>query len=816
MRVLKVLPLAVALVALLCTAGSAAADTWYSVANPIDPQYLSDLPYGATSDWIQQWRSYLYTPPATTLANGMGVNFNVDPSQAAVTARLLAASGIKQARVEISWSSVAYSNQSVFENASDYTEEIQALREYGIKPLILLNANDEIPGPTEAWTANLTAAAPAGARTVQLDAASAAQVIPGYSGLNNGSVAAGIIFTSVNSSHVATLSQPLPSAFAAGSYPAATLAYQPFAQPELADGAPNPQFQATLQGWLGYVRMTMNLVTAAYGSSNFDVEIWNELGFGSSFLDLGNYYNPLPVATEGDTISAILDATVAFLKNPANGWSGVRVGDGFTNQTGGGDDVRTLPAGLDAIDKHPYSQLAVYPDDATGFPVDALGLEDFQWVNSQPVPNFSPSYYAFMPEYDLTGINTDTLTRMLAPFTTVVGSTPLGANVADAGGTPPAMWITEDNMDPTSVQGVPATLTQSDYDHIHAKAALRTYISYIGKGVQSVDLYAVDGAPRWNLVDPAFFTAAQIGNTDTYSYPGAALAGPVMAATGRLAATLAGAQTITTPHPLSLLGIANDSENYQFAGNGTAAFPPLYDREVLNFQPFQLTETSWVAAVYVMTRDIAHIYNQNAPASDPTRTDMPPENFQITIGGLDATDLTASATDPLTGVSVPVSIISRNGDVATIQLPVTDSPRMVTLTDPPANSSPAAAPQPAPSSPLAAATTPLSAPLPTAGHTKAAGGSSTTPLSATSSVVLRGRAVFLDLRCSQACRVSWSLQREGRATPRSAGRLLLVADRVVAVCVEADAGRANAAGSVAITISALNGHATLKQRRAIG
>jgi hypothetical protein len=807
---------------LLCCVASAAADTWYSVANPIDPAYLTEMPWGTRSDWIQQWRSYLYTPPATTLANGMGINFNVAPEQAAVTAQLLAASGIRRARLEISWSSVSYDNPTTFSNAAGLTEEIQALRQYGIRPLILLNANAQIPGPTKSFTANLTAGAPAGATTVQLDGATAAQVVPGYTGLDIGDQAAGVIFTSVDPQDVATLSRPLPSAFAAGSYPASTLRYQPFAQPQLADGSPNPQFEATLQGWLAYVRMTMNLVTDVYGSSNFDVEVWNELSFGSDFLDLGYYYNPLPAATQGNTDDALLAATVSFLKDPANGWSGVKVGDGFTNESGG-DDVRTLPAGLDAIDKHPYSQMQVHPAQAEGtFPLDAFGVQDYTFVNNQPVSNYSPTYDAFLPEFDLTGINTETLTRQLAPMTTWIGSQPLGANVPTASGPPPAMWVTEDNLDPTRAQNVPANLTQSDYDHIHAKAALRYYVSFIGKGVQAVDLYAINGAPQWNLVSPGFFTAAQVGNSNVYRYPGAAAGGPVMAATGRLAATLAGAQTITTPDPLSLLGVANDSENYQFPGNGTAAYPPLYDRDVLMFQPFQLTENSWVAGVYVMSRDIATVYNPNLPDTDPTRTDMPPENFQITFGGVDAADLTATATDPLTGASVPVSIIARNGSVATIQLPVTDSPRMVTLTDPPPVAPAVAVLQTfTMTNGIGAAATRLSGgsarpdikPQPGSGKTRAAGGSST-PLVATSSVGVVGRGIYLKLTCAVACRASWSLRTPSRADGGNTSGVsrLLPAKHSTTIRI-ATTSLSRPRGTVAITIRAPGHAAKIHQLR---
>lgn len=776
--------------------GPASADTWYSVNDPIDPAYLTELPEGDASQWIQPWRAYLDTPPATALLDGMGVNFNVPADQASVTAQLLAASGIKRARVEISWTGVSYSNPSQFWDASDLETIIGALRDNGIRPLILLNANQELPGPAQTFNAMLTADAAAGATTVNLDPATAAQVVPGHTGLNIGSEAAGVMFTSVDANDVATLSRPLPSAFPAGAYPATTLLYQPFAQPLLADGSPNPQFETTLNGWLSYVGLVMNLVTQTYGSDDFDVEVWNEVDGDSDFLDIGNYYNPLPQATEGNTDAAILTATTDFLHDPANGWPDVKVGDGFTNQTAPTDDVSQLPVGVNAIDKHPYVQLVQFPSGSAPGPssLDAQGNGEGTVVDGQSIGRFAPTYNAFFPEFYLTGIHTETLIRELAPITTFAGGLQLGRATAPLGGSPPAMWVTEDNMAPNYLELIPpfTLLTPQDYDHVHAKAALRTYVSFIGKGVQAVDLYAVDGYPTWNLVDPAFFSAAQVGSSDSYVYPGTALGGPVMDATRRLAATLAGAQTITTPRPLSLLGIANDSENYQFLGNGTPQFPTLYDRDALMFQPFQLTDHSWVAAVYVMTRNIG--------------VDLAPENFRITVGGLNAVNLTASATDPLTGDSVPVTIIARDGTDATLQMPVTDSPEMVTLDDSAAPAAPFESDQPSPSP----GSVDVSAPQPAAQipviPTRAR---SSEPVLARARIRRTGVAVYLQLKCNASCRVRWSVA--APASSKRRGRWLrLAADRLVRIRVATLKPRLRAA--VALTIVDLRTGRTSRRR----
>ena len=141
----------------------------------------------------------------------------------------------------------------------------------------------------------LAAPAAAGARSVVLDSASAAQVVPGLTGINQGGVAAEVLITGVDGSGVATLSQPLPSALSAGSVAASTLSFAPFAPPYLADGSANPRFQQTLAGWLEYVKGVTSFVKQIYGSDDFDVEVWNEGGAtGRRFLNEANYYSPVP------------------------------------------------------------------------------------------------------------------------------------------------------------------------------------------------------------------------------------------------------------------------------------------------------------------------------------------------------------------------------------------------------------------------------------------------------------------------------------------------------------------------------------------
>jgi hypothetical protein len=545
--------------------------------------------------------------------------------------------------------------------------------------LILLNANSGEPGPAELFDLTLAAPAPQGATSVSLAPQSAGQVVPGLTGINVSGIAAGVLITGVAANGSATLSRPLPNALPAGSVAAATLRYAPFALPYLADGAtPNPRFEQTLSGWLSYVRAVCQFVRDVYGSDDFDVEVWNELGFGSEFLDEHNYYASVPdPGSTGNVSTALLARTVQMLRDPANGLTDVKVGDGFSNQAPWTSGA-TVPAGTDAIDKHPYPLSLVFPGTAPDgrgvYPVGAQGQAPAHRGAAGFSDAFIPRFRAFMPEYALTAMQTETLMRDLSPIVTLINGVRHGAATRPPGGSPPTMWITETNLD--HLQAMANGMPAADIQEFQAKAALRFYVSYASEGVQAIDLFAAEGGACCQIIAPSFFTAV---DANPAAYPARA-GGRTVQAVGRLSSALAGAQRISSPRQLTLDQVATDSDARQFTGNGTADFPDLDNRDVLAFFPFQLTQTSFVVGVYVMSRDLTHRYTSH-PAPGATPYDMPPEQFRLTIGDVNGRDASVSYTDPLSAVKLPATIVSRHATRITVQLPVTDSVRILTIND---------------------------------------------------------------------------------------------------------------------------------------
>ncbi len=287
------------------------------------------------------------------------------------------------------------------------------------------------------------------------------------------------------------------------------------------------------------------------------------------------------------------------------------------------------PPGLTAIDKHPYYGIKRFPASSVvnGIrPLDAFGRTDFTESFAADggllrTDRYVPRYDAFFPEYALSAIQTEHMVRDISPITTDVYGTPHGRRTGHG----PTVWITEANLDPTGADpsnpdnpgGPPlGQLTAGDVSRLHAKAALRCYTAFANNGVSTIHLYAVKADENLALVDPSFFSSLKASGS---AYPGDAAGGVTPRAVGRLAATLDGTVEDPDPHQVQLLEVADDHDHKQFEGDGTPAHPPLYDRDVVAFLPFQVTPGHFVASVYVMTRNMAKLHRPDLPEGDPRR-----------------------------------------------------------------------------------------------------------------------------------------------------------------------------------------------------
>jgi hypothetical protein len=267
-----------------------------------DSRYLTALWFGSHSHWMQPWRSFLETVPAQQFLDGVGVGFPTNDGKPDLTAQMLSKNGFSNVRIEIGWAQINFDDESKLVSATRLAEVLEACKKWKLRPLILLNVHQGAPAPVKFFDRIVTQDAAIGATQVTLE--STAGLVVGFSGLSNLSDywAAEALITAINGNTV-TLSKPLPKAIAAGTKtPMATLKYRPFSKPGTAD------YVNTISGWNKYVDTVSSFAASKLGTTGtaslgFDLEIYNELTFGTKFLYINDYYEPDLDTYDGNSIS---------------------------------------------------------------------------------------------------------------------------------------------------------------------------------------------------------------------------------------------------------------------------------------------------------------------------------------------------------------------------------------------------------------------------------------------------------------------------------------------------------------------------------
>ena len=621
-----------------------------------DPNYQLDIPFGARSHWIQPWRAYLETVPANRFLNGLGVVLS-SPDNADLVLEHLARHGIKLTRIEVGWGNLNYEDESL--TSPSLRAALQACKKWGIRPIILLNANQGAPCPARYFYRTVTAEAAAGATSVQLDGTTG--LVLGRSGLSNltGYWAAEALITAIDG-HTVTLSKPLPKAIPANTRVSmATLKYRPFSPPG------TPEGEETLNGWRRYVETVARYAGEALGTADnrgdkgFDLEIWNELTFGSNFLYINAYYRPAPYQYNQDVVwGNLLQATVDCARQAPGAFSGVQVADGFAS-TIPWPSASNQPVGIGAICKHPYPRDRSFPVDDDGrSSVNAqLQLENRGWV---------PGYRCRFPEYGGTAIQTEHLIRDMSPLTTRIATDAHGrqARVADGRVVECDTWITETGYDPHGygVVDAPTALT------LKAKATARTLCFYLQKGVKNLTLFSSGaGDLEYGIVQDNFIDYAK--SHKAYPDDDSSYTSPALMVTKRIVDLMSQGldSALMATRPLQVTSISDAHDHRQFDGDGTAAHPPLYDRDVLAILPFEVNAGRFVIPYYVMTRDLTQA--------------LAPEVFTISLKGVNAASIRARAYDPLNDRDVPVTVDSASGNAITLTAVAADYPYLLIIDD---------------------------------------------------------------------------------------------------------------------------------------
>ena len=321
--------------------------------HPVEPYVDSsqlNVPWGSIDFYKQPWRAFMQTKSGYDFLQGIGINYNL-PGNDDLAVAALAYAGFKSMRFEISWGSVKWDETGLI-NQDRITHLFRLFKQYGIRPNILLNGNQGLPCPLINLNKTIAADAALGSRTVQITDPSG--VVPWYTGIGylSGYTAAEVMITSIDSAGNCTLSKPLPAAFTSGAHiQLNTLKYMPFCQ------LGTYQYDDTASGWVKYAMLVCKMLTDA-GINEFDLEMWNELSFGSAFLNVNNYYSPAAVIFPnndplgpGGHLWELANRTVQAVK-----WHypGARMIWGFSNSTFFRTSQTNLPPGTDGQSYHPY------------------------------------------------------------------------------------------------------------------------------------------------------------------------------------------------------------------------------------------------------------------------------------------------------------------------------------------------------------------------------------------------------------------------------------------------------------------------------
>ena len=603
----------------------------FPVATYADPAQL-DCPWPKMSHYKQPWRGYLETRSGYDFLNGIGVNLHIPADTEELAIRLLAETGFKTFRIEIGWGEMNW-EETKLNNEARTRRRLELCAQYGIRPTLLINSHQGVPCPLKFFERRLLADAPKGSKTLRLD--NVKDLILDRSGVNGLSDywAAEGLLTAINvEAGEVTLSKPLPKDLQAGRLPMATLKFAPLHPVGTAE------FDETAAGWVKHALHLSRLAEEA-GVKDYDLEIWNELTFGTHFLNINDYYDkaaPKITATQPDFLNAggrcweLARRTTDAVKKAH---PRVRVIWGFSNTTFFHCAIKNLPPGTDGQSYHPYG----------------TGTRVFQGVQERkdqaPLEGFVPAYEIRMVEgWSPTFIQTECLIRHLRPdvrlMTKAPGTERCYHYMTEHGVLPPECGVNDD----------------AGAWQLKALCATRSFCLWLNKGVDALHYFVAfeEKATSFGVLPTNLKQLPLDARFDD-------VATPPMRAIRNLARAFDGSVPMATTDALTVEVTSLGPETKVFEGDAT--HPPLWHREVLAVLPFQANPRKHVVAVYVMTRDAVKPF--------------PPETFRLEFGGVKGNRI--EALDVMSGQTIAVQVKTLSAEAVEVTLPVSDHPVIITL-----------------------------------------------------------------------------------------------------------------------------------------
>jgi hypothetical protein len=599
----------------------------------VDPGQL-DVPWPKHSDYKQPWRGFLETKSGYDFLHGIGINYQV-PGNDELAVRLLAEAGFKTFRIEIGFGSVRW-DRAGLNNEDRMRRLLRLCKQYTIRPTFLLNAHQGAPCPVQFFKKRLVEDASRGSRTIKL--ADTRGLVIGRSGVNGLTDywAAEALITALDAkTGQCELSKPLPKDLKAGDLPLATLAYLPLYP------VGTKEFDETASGWVDYAMMVCQLAHRA-GIDEFDVEIWNELTFGTRFLDINNYYDPQsPKAPrgphalhEGGRCWELARRTIEAVQRQ---YPKARCIWGFSNTTFFDCPIAKLPPGTAGQSYHPY-----------GTGTRSLPRQEYQKDHPElNLEGFTPTIDIRMPEgWAHTFLQTESLMRHLNPD-------------ARRKQHPPGVerfyhYITEHGV-------APAECGIHDADqawNLKTLCLTRSLCLWLNKGVDAMHYFtAYDAKPLGMGLLPV--DLPKLAPQSKFDQ----VATPPLRVLRNLTGALADSVPLEKLRPLSVDVSPLGEQKMVFAGD--ARHPPLWHRDVVAVLPFQIRPDKFALVVYVMTYD----------ATRPLGV----EEYRLAIRGLSDAKTTATLYDPQEETTRSLPVAALEAGPQEMVVPLTDHPRLLIL-----------------------------------------------------------------------------------------------------------------------------------------
>lgn len=679
---------------------------------PYEDWKQQEIPFGVSSIDRAPWRSYMDTWDGSRFLDTLGVVLNgVSPQEADATAQLLSEAGFRSARIEIGWGNVSFDNENALSEpqGSRFIAIVSALKKHGIRPIVLLNANAGNPVPSKTIKLHLKKSASKGDKAIYVD--NVTGIVPQYTGLSGQAYQTMYpVITAVDpQTGKLTLSAPLANNVKAGALELVRLKYRPLSGTKFTDGKDNPAAQQTLNGWNVYLNTVTKMLIRTLGTENnaidkgFDLEVWNEMTFGSQFLDIGNYYDPklqfseYPVYALGDRKASggevLLPMTLSFAKQ--KNLAGVRVISGFSNQRPW-ENGAELFAGEAGFSRHYYTG---YNGAQSLFSHNAqTNNKKYLSATGKTTPGMDDYLLAHtfaMPEYWFYAYHTEYIVRDLQPFPGPFRNHGRYANSGD--GRQAEVWMTETNWwrNPFSDKIVAQTgIKKNDnrlrslMQQIGAKSTLRIFTFYSHKGVQTVELFSAKGGDlNYGLINDSFFEELS-KNGYKLTERARSLAGPQIDALARISKIMRSGQQIENPRPVQVSSVIEVNPQIALPGNGTADHPDTNNMDDLAILPYQLEDNQFAIGYYVVTRDLTKEWQKDKAVLDPARYAMPGQKFKITLSNVNGQGATIYSYDPLTDQRMPALILASTSRSLTIEVESTDYPRFLMLEENRANPGP--------------------------------------------------------------------------------------------------------------------------------